>query len=106
MRTPSACTLPSEERPLRLAEFQSLVGDHWSRTDWLDDRTAVLWLRGGEALAVSVRDLARRESHCCSFFDFAVDGPVDGEVSLRVKVSRRHRRALRAFVDAAARVVQ
>ena len=65
---PAACTLPTPERPLRVAEFDnlfvtSLIAQHRlnpTRLRWLLDPAA-------EAAA---RDLTERESGCCSFFTF------------------------------------
>lgn len=63
-----ACTLPTPERPLRLAEFDTLFATSVRRVD----RVAPTLLRlelDGDAEATA-RDLAARESGCCSFFTF------------------------------------
>jgi hypothetical protein len=68
---PDLCTLPTAERPLRLAEFDDVfirtVGQ--VRLSPLHLRLA---LAGGPELAAAVRELAARETECCSFFAFAV----------------------------------
>jgi hypothetical protein len=73
---PEACTLPTVERPLRLAEFDDLFTgvQHVERVDVTRLR---LILTGAAGLDVTVRDLAERENQCCSFFDFTVteEGP-------------------------------
>ena len=64
---PEACTLPTAEQPLRIAEFDRLFA-----TAWRQERlaTAVAWpLDPAEELAV--RDLTARETECCSFFTFS-----------------------------------
>lgn len=63
-----ACTLPTAEQPLRVNEFAALFTESVQRVD----RTSPTLLRlqlaeSGEAAA---RELAARESECCSFFRF------------------------------------
>ena len=74
--TTSACTLPTAERPLRLAEFDTLFAEHLTGSTWIDDRLR-LELTGGDGLRDRVADLAARESECCSFFDFSLSGAGD-----------------------------
>lgn len=80
-----ACTLPTVEQPMRLAEFEelfdsSLRGMRRESSGWLR-----LWLAGGGHVASRARDLTAREAECCSFFDFTVDH--DGnEVVVDVRV--------------------
>lgn len=74
---PAACTLPTAEQPLRIAEFAGLFAAASV------ERRSPVWLRvrfaaGTEAV---VRDLTARESACCSFFDFAI---ADGSLDIRV----------------------
>ena len=60
--------MPTVERPLRLAEFDRLFAESvvsWSRTS--ATRLELTVRRDAEAVA---RDLAVRESECCSFFSF------------------------------------
>jgi hypothetical protein len=62
---PDACTLPTAERPLRVAEFDDIFASvvRAERPD--PTRLDLVVPRAVEAAA---RDLARRESDCCSFF--------------------------------------
>ncbi|HET6741695.1 MAG TPA: hypothetical protein VFH76_22285 [Kribbella sp.] len=39
---PDACTLPTAERPFRVAEFDQLFAEHLRSTDRVDAQTAVL----------------------------------------------------------------
>ena len=71
--TTDACTLPTAERPLRLAEFEELFAEHLTDLSWIGDRLR-LTLSGGAGLREQVADLAARETACCSFFDFALSG--------------------------------
>lgn len=74
-----ACFLPTVEQPLRLAELDALVADHLTGVERHDETPARLLLTGGAEVVARARDLADRETACCSFFAFAVveddDGP-------------------------------
>ncbi|MFF5292221.1 hypothetical protein [Paractinoplanes globisporus] len=69
---PDACTLPTAERPLRLAEFDALFATAVRRVDTLSPTHARLHLTGPAGLADTVRDLTARETECCSFFTFTL----------------------------------
>ena len=90
--TTDACTLPTAERPFRLAEFETLLADHLADTTWAGDRLR-LTLSGGAGLRDHVVDLTARESSCCSFFDFALSGTAD-TVVLEVGVPTERREVL------------
>jgi hypothetical protein len=65
------CELPTVERPLRLEEFDQLFAESvlsWSR---VSPTRMELTLRADAESAA--RDLAARESACCSFFSFEFD---------------------------------
>src|SRR5262245_21615745 len=83
---PDACTLPTEDRPLRVAEFDDLfafvVRAERRGPQWLD----VVLRRLVEAPA---RDLARRESECCSFFRFDFE-PAGNDVVMHIVVPPEH----------------
>jgi hypothetical protein len=65
---PEACTLPTEQRPLRRAEFDDLFATVVGR-----DRVAAGHLRLVlTAAEAEVRDLTARETECCSFFRFTI----------------------------------
>jgi hypothetical protein len=83
---PQACTLPTAQRPLRLAEFDALFARATRDARRLGPRHLRLTLAGPAALEAIVRDLTARESECCSFFEFAVSAPEPGTVRLDVKV--------------------
>ncbi len=70
---PDACTLPTAEGPLRLAEFDTLYATAVHRIE-RGDRTVRMHLTGPDGLAAHVRDLTARESECCSFFAFTLEG--------------------------------
>jgi len=81
-----SCTLPTVERPLRLAEFDDLFSALTAQT-----RLSAAVLRwsldsGAEAVA---RDLAARETQCCSFFTFSFTSDGDAvQVDVRVPAVR------------------
>jgi hypothetical protein len=79
---PEACTLPTSERPLRVAEFDDLFA-FVVRTERPEPTRVDLVLpRDVEPTA---RDLARRESECCSFFTFEFE-PSGDDVVMRIAV--------------------
>jgi hypothetical protein len=64
---PDACTLPTTERPLRVTEFEDLFALVRRKMRPQTTRLDLVMPSNFEAAA---RDLARRESECCSFFTF------------------------------------
>jgi hypothetical protein len=79
LMTTDACTLPTVQRPLRLAEFEALFRESVVAVE-REENSIRLTLRGSLGLRDRVLDLTHRESQCCSFFDFSVDGDDDGVV--------------------------
>jgi hypothetical protein len=96
-----ACTLPTAERPLRLAEIDALFATAARSVDRLDPRHLRLSLAGGEELTATVRDLTDRESACCSFFGFTVT-PAGDAVTLDVTVPDAYVHVLDALAARAA----
>ncbi len=96
-----ACTLPTRERPLRLAEFDELFADSVRSVTWAADRV-VMHLEGDPQLPGRVRSLVDRETACCSFFTFAVEDS-GSDLVLDVTVPPERRELLRALADRAVR---
>lgn len=69
---PDACTLPTAEQPLRLAEFDALFASAVRSVEPLGPTHTRMRLTGPAGLATTVRDLTARETACCSFFTFTV----------------------------------
>jgi len=91
---PTSCTLPTVEQPLRLAEFDDFFRAavrHSTRTR--ATRLDLVILRESEATA---RDLAERETGCCSFFRFNFGTAQDGLV-MRIGVAKDHADVLDAL---------
>ncbi len=91
-----ACTLPTAQQPLRAREFDGLFRNHPAELQTAPGR-AVLMFRGDDDLALLVRDLADRESACCSFFRFEVTAE-NGAVRLTVEVPAERQDVLDALV--------
>ncbi|WP_322751682.1 MULTISPECIES: hypothetical protein [unclassified Frankia] len=69
---PAGCTLPTEEQPLRLAEWDRLFTDSLVEVTRRRPTSLVLTLTASGGVEAEVRDLAGRESSCCAFFQFTV----------------------------------
>ncbi|PZS34960.1 MAG: hypothetical protein DLM59_03755 [Pseudonocardiales bacterium] len=67
---PEACTLPSVEQPLRVAEFDALFAVHLHTAHRVSDTRLRLIL--DPSAEDRARDLTARETACCSFFTFTV----------------------------------
>ncbi|MGW4961691.1 hypothetical protein ACWEPL_31115 [Nonomuraea sp. NPDC004186] len=69
---PSACTLPTAERPLRVAEFDALFAEAvqaLSRPEHTRLRLELVFTPDNAAHAA---ELTARENSCCSFFTFTL----------------------------------
>ena len=104
---PDACTLPTAERPLRLAEFDDLFATAVRRVDPVSATHARLHLTGPAGLTARVRDLATRETACCAFFTFTttVQPVTEGEaVVLDIEVPAAHADVLASLTQRASTV--
>ncbi|WP_433222030.1 hypothetical protein ACQP00_22355 [Dactylosporangium sp. CS-047395] len=98
MEAPDACTLPTAEQPLRLAEFDALFARALRSVEVFGATRARMVFAGPEDLEDTVRDLAAREAACCSFFAFTVT-PGRGGVALDIEVPPRYGDVLEALVQ-------
>ncbi|GAA1817342.1 hypothetical protein [Agromyces neolithicus] len=97
---PASCTLPTVERPLREQEFSELFAMALRRVRRVNATRADLILDPtGETVA---RDLAARETSCCSFFTFDF-APDEDSVTMTVTVPAPHAPVLEALVVTAER---
>jgi hypothetical protein len=96
---PDSCTLPTAERPLRVAEFDDLFGTSLRGVERLDDTTLQLTLDAGAE--TRARELAGRETACCSFFRFDFS-PAGESVAMRVSVPATQVAVLDALAGRAA----
>ncbi len=86
-----ACTLPTAEQPLRVAEFDALFAGALRKLELREPGWLRLVLAPGAGVQAadveaSTRELIARESVCCSFFDFHLTPTIDGELVLDVRV--------------------
>ena len=105
-----ACTLPTLEQPMRIAEFDDLFAA--SLRDIQDpgrsDVKVRLVLGGDEELPERVQRLVNAEASCCSFFTFTLTAVEPGDssvtetmVALEVDVPAARADVLAAFVSRA-----
>lgn len=100
---PPACTLPTVEQPLRLAEFDDLFATVLREQERVT-ATRLRW-QLDPAAGERARDLAARESSCCSFFTFAFT--TDGDVlQVDVDVPEQQVAVLDALGERAAARIQ
>lgn len=97
---PASCTLPTVERPLRVAEFDDLFATSVRAIDRPGATRLVLML--DTAAEAAARDLAAQEIGCCSFFEFDFAPAVSGELRMTVSVPAGQVRVLDALTERAA----
>jgi hypothetical protein len=90
---PDACTLPTAERPLRVAEFNDLF-TFVVRAERQNPQRLDLVLR--RIVEAPARDLARREGECCSFFTFEFESAGD-DLVMHIAVPPEHVEVLDAL---------
>ncbi|MGW4248272.1 hypothetical protein [Nocardia sp. NPDC004722] len=75
---PDACTLPTADQPLRVAEFDRFFAEAVRGVERPDrTRLELIIDTGAESRG---RELAARETECCSFFTFSFEGTGDGSM--------------------------
>src|SRR5262245_56677301 len=83
---PDSCTLPTDQAPLRVAEFNDLFTTALHRLQRPEPRWLRLGLDPAPQVEATAPDLAARETACCSFFDFRLQRDHDGQLWLDVRV--------------------
>jgi hypothetical protein len=83
-----ACTLPTAERPLRVAEFDRLFATALLAADRAAPTRMRWWL--DPAAEATARELAERETSCCSFFEFGFGSVDAGRLAIDVSVPDAH----------------
>ena len=104
---PDACTLPTVDRPLRLAEFDTLFATAVRQVETVGPTHARMRLTGPAGLEATVRDLTARETECCSFLTFTTTAEPadDGEaVILDVHVPDQYADLLESLTQRASTV--
>ena len=96
---PSACTLPTVDRPLREAEFDDLFTNDVVTVEQ-SPHAVRLELRPEPEVAARAAGLAARETGCCSFFAFDLS-IAEGRAELVVSTASTHGEVLAALADRA-----
>ncbi|WP_169987023.1 hypothetical protein [Microbispora sp. H10836] len=86
---PSACTLPTAEQPLRLAEFDALFAEVVQAVRREERERLRLELVFTPEHAARAAELTARENGCCSFFTFTLT-VAGGGLTLDVAVPPEH----------------
>jgi len=94
---PDACTLPTAERPLRLAEFDRLFPYASAAVERRGPQTARISFPPQPEIAAQAADLVVRETRCCSFFTFALTA-TGGALHLEITVPEGHTSVLESVV--------
>ncbi|MFC4588645.1 hypothetical protein [Sphaerisporangium corydalis] len=87
--TPAECTLPTEDRPLRVAEFDDLFASASRALERVGPTHLRLTLEAGRQIEETARELMARETNCCSFFDFTLT-PAGEILTLDIHVPATH----------------
>ncbi len=77
---PDACTLPTAQRPLRVAAFDELFTEAVRGIERPAPSRLRLDLHPGPQIAGRAAELAARETGCCSFFTFTLTATSGGLV--------------------------
>lgn len=86
---PVECTLPTQEQPLRVAEFDALFSSALRGVERRGQTLLLLSFDGSAGVEARVRDLLAREGQCCSFFTFAMT-VAGGGIEVEVGVPETH----------------
>ena len=97
---PAECTLPTVDRPLRVAEFDELFVTAVRSITRESSVQATFELSADPSIAATAANLTARESQCCTFWTFTLT-MTGGRVTLAVQVPTRHRDVLDALVGRA-----
>lgn len=94
--------MPTEERPLRLAEFDALFAEAVRGVRRIDETSVSLDLEPRASVAARAADLVVREAGCCSFFTFSLIA-TGGSLRLNIAVAAQHTDVLSALAARADR---
>jgi hypothetical protein len=86
---PQSCTLPTADRPLRVAEFDALFTTAVRAADRPSRTRLSLDLEPTAEIAAQAAGLMVRETVCCSFFTFTLTA-TGGALELGVAVPEGH----------------
>ena len=95
-----ACTLPTAEQPLRLAEFDGLLSAAGGTAERIGRDQLRVDLPPTPEVAAETASLIVRETECCSFFIFTLTATA-GALHLDVTVPTSHTSVLDALTQRA-----
>jgi hypothetical protein len=98
---PEACTLPTAEVPLRVAEFGGLFADAVHGIERVGPTRLRLELQASPQVAGRAAALVAAETECCSFFTFTLTA-TGGGLALEASVPAGHTGVLDGLADLAA----
>jgi hypothetical protein len=98
---PEACTLPAADRPLRVAEFDTLFTGSLRGLDRYEATGLRMELEPSPETAARAANLVMRETGCCSFFTFALV-VTGGSLRLDITVPATQTAVLEALASRAA----
>lgn len=98
---PGACSLPTAEKPARVAEFDELFSSAVLRVDRPEPGRLELELDPTAEVAANTAALVVRETACCTFFTFTLTA-TGGQLRLKVIVAPAHIAVLDALASRAA----
>jgi hypothetical protein len=102
---PDACTLPTAEQPLRLAEWDALFAADTTGIQQAAADAVRLTLRPDAAVAARAADLAARETGCCSFFEFTLTA-TGGHLTMQIRTPAAQNDVLDALAARARRAAR
>ena len=95
------CTLPSAAQPMRLMEFVELFRRQAVSPRRFGPHRLELSFANDDGLYAQVSDLVARESACCSFFEFTIEGLDQDRLVLQIRVPANRDDVLDALTDLA-----
>lgn len=102
-QAPEACTLPTAEQPLRVAEFDRLFVQASATVERFSLQEARITLPPSPNIAAEAASLVVRETECCSFFTFSLTA-TGGRIHLDVAVPEKQTSVLDSVVSWVERV--
>lgn len=85
---PEACTLPTEQQPVRVGEFTRLFATALREIE--RSAPTLLRLELDAAATATAQDLAAQESRCCAFFTFTFIPAGPDAVCMNIEVPPAH----------------
>lgn len=101
---PSACTIPTENQPLRVAEFDDFFSHNALALSRPTPNQLRIEIQPEPDAASRAAALAVKETGCCSFFTFEMTISV-GSVELTVSTAETHAAVLAALGERAERLI-